>query len=703
MPGGARIPRAVLRGTTALLLLLLAGSRAAAQITPAFPVANADHTSYDLNTGIAVLQGHARVEYGTALLLADRILFDRGTGQITAVGNFTVTSEGRRLLAQGGTYNLGTGEFTLAGVLAGEPPFFLTAASAAGTKDRMTLTDALVTYNGPGDLAPTLSAAQLVYVPGQKITGVDGHLGLGDYQFIPVFKFDDPLDAAVLPLITGQAGYSHTLGAFIDLGIRVPVWPGINLGAQLGEFTARGPMAGPTGSYHYLANGDDLTGSFTSGFIHDHGDTGTDILGRKVPAGRGYFDWTHQQTIDGHLTIDADLNWWSDSAILRDFHANQFYRVQEPDSFLEATDAGKDSYLGVFTRLAPNNFELVQQRLPEIRFDLVPTAVGAGFYERFSDSYAVLQQDPLLGGPTLRSHRLDTFYSVNRPFTPSEWLSITPVAGGRLTYYADALGGRNDYTRWLGEVGFDAALRASGLFEFQSPLWGIDGLRHLVTPRISYRYIPEIDKGQAYIPPIDEQVFATELQPLELGAMRNVDDLHGANVLRLGLANILQTREAGYGSRDLVSVDLATDLNFSTGPRQHHWSDVYTDLSLTPAPWLRFTMFEHLSARTFGLHELNSRLDLIDQDWWTVQLGTAYLQHQIEQYFIEYDRRFTEIWKGVVRVRYDALAERWNELTFGVRQNLRNTWSVRYAVSWNHGQQREASFGLNVTVDLVRF
>jgi LPS-assembly protein len=272
----------------------------------------------------------------------------------------------------------------------------------------------------------------------------------------------------------------------------------------------------------------------------------------------------------------------------------------------------------------------------------------------------------------LRSDRFDVFYSIDRPLHPSEWLSITPVAGGRLTYYAKAVGDRNDYTRWLGEVGMDAELRGSGMFDYRNALWNIDGLRHLITPRFSYRYIPEIDKGETYIPSIDRRVFSTDLQPLDLGAMRNIDDLHGAHVLRLGLANILQTRDA-------------------------------TDLSLTPASWLRFSMFQRLSTRTLGLHEFNARFELIDQDWWTVRLGSNYLQHQLEEYSLEFDRRVNEVWKGFVRVRYDDLARRWNELAFGLRQNLRNTWSVRYEVSWNHGQQRESSFGLNVMIDLIRF
>ena len=695
--------RAVLRGTSALLFVLLACGRVAAQVLPPTPVALADDTSFDISTGIVVLKGHARIEYGSALLLADQIQLNRTTGQITANGDFTITSGAQRLLAEGGTYNLTTGEFRLTGVRAGEPPFYVTAASAAGTKDKMTLTGAVVTYDDPDALAPTLSADQLVYIPGKRISGVNGHLGLGGLHFFPVPQFNRSFDEVVLPLVTARAGYRHTLGAYVDLGIRVPVWPGVSVGAQIGEYTARGPMAGPAGSYTYDANGQDISGSFISGFIRDHGDTGTDLLGRRVPADRGYSQWTHQQIIDERLTVMGQINWWSDSAILRDFHPNQFYPVQQPDSFFEGVYAGDNYYIDLFTRLAPNNFEIVQERLPELRFDLVPTPIGGGFNERFSASFAALQEDSLFSGPTLRSDRFDVFYSIDRPLHPSEWLSITPVAGGRLTYYAKAVGDRNDYTRWLGEVGMDAELRGSGMFDYRNALWNIDGLRHLITPRFSYRYIPEIDKGETYIPSIDRRVFSTDLQPLDLGAMRNIDDLHGAHVLRLGLANILQTRDAGYGSRDLVTLDLASDLNISTGPGQHRWSDVYTDLSLTPASWLRFSMFQRLSTRTLGLHEFNARFELIDQDWWTVRLGSNYLQHQLEEYSLEFDRRVNEVWKGFVRVRYDDLARRWNELAFGLRQNLRNTWSVRYEVSWNHGQQRESSFGLNVMIDLIRF
>jgi LPS-assembly protein len=693
----------VLRGPSAhLLLLLLASANLTAQVTPLVPVVKADDTSFDIVTGEAVLKGHPRIEYGPTLLLADELRYNQSTNLVTGNGHFTITSGAQRLLAARGSYNLATGTLALVDVRAGEPPFHVTAVSAAGTRARMTLTHAIVTYNEPGSFAPTLSADRLIYEPGQRIIGEHGHLGLGDHQLIALPKFDHSFGEPLVTYLTARVGYRHNLGAYVDLGLHVPVWPGINLGADLGEYTARGLLFGPSGQYQFHSGDEDITGSFRSGFINDHGDKKTDLLGRPVPEERGYFEWRHWQTIDDRLTFIGHFSWWRDSEVMRDFHPTQFYPVQQPDSFLEGVYAGNNYSIDLFTRLAPNHFETVQQRLPEVRFDLLPLPIGGGVYERFNSSVAALREDALLTGPSLRSDRFDAYYSVYRPIAPADWLSITPVAGGRLTYYAKATGGRNDYTRWLGEVGIDAELRTSGVFDYHSALWQIDGLRHLLTPKLSYRYVPAADRGQPYIPPIDRQVFSTNLEPLGLGEIRNIDQLHAINTLRLGLDNTLQTRDPTYGSRDLVTFNLAADLSCAAQPGQR-WSDVYTELSVTPAPWLRFDLFQRLAPKSLTLRELNTGLELIDREWWTLRLATNYLPDQIEQYFAEYDHRVNEVWRGFARVRYDARAARWNEISFGARQNLGNTWSIRYEVAWRQGDQRESSFGVNAVVDLIRF
>ena len=198
-------------------------------------------------------------------------------------------------------------------------------------------------------------------------------------------------------------------------------------------------------------------------------------------------------------------------------------------------------------------------------------------------------------------------------------------------------------------------------------------------------------------------MFSTNLEPIDLGEMRNIDNLQAINTLRVGLNNLLQTRDKQYGSRDLLSFNLTSDFNFTTQAGQRHWSDIYTELSVMPAHWLQFDLYQRFSPQTLKLHEFNTDLKLIDQDWWTLRLSNNYLQAQIEEYYLEYQRRLNEVWQGFARVRYDARARRWDEVSYGFRQRLRNTWNIRYEMSWYQGNQRENGFGFNVAIDLVRF
>mgnify|MGYP006866426482 CR=1 FL=1 len=95
------------------------------------------------------------------------------------------------------------------------------------------------------------------------------------------------------------------------------------------------------------------------------------MLGRPIPVDRGYADWSHRQRLAPDLTLNARLNWWKDSDVLRDFRPEAYFPVQEPDTFVEATYAGANTLVSLFARFQPNSFQRVQERLPELRFDLV--------------------------------------------------------------------------------------------------------------------------------------------------------------------------------------------------------------------------------------------------------------------------------------------------------------------------------------------
>jgi LPS-assembly protein len=347
----------------------------------------------------------------------------------------------------------------------------------------------------------------------------------------------------------------------------------------------------------------------------------------------------------------------------------------------------------------------VQERLPEIRFDLLPLAVGGGLYERFTASVVRLREDSPIGAARLRSDRLDAYYSLSRPIAPTEWFAFTPLAGGRVTHYTHtagaALGG--NFTRALGEAGFDSALRTSGTFDYKNARWKIDGLRHLFTPRLSYRYIPEAAKGRGRIPPIDRPTFATYLQPLGLGDTRNIDDLRATNTLRLGFDNTLQTRDPVYGSRDLIVFNVANDFRFKRAPGERTASEVHAELGLTPARWLEASVYQSFAPQNLTLREFNTALTLRDGNRWSVRFANNFLRRQIEDYVVDGRFRLNERFDGLTRLHYDARKRRFNEQAYGLVQNLDNTWRVSYVVSLYEGRARESRFGLNVQIEAVGF
>ncbi|MFI5336107.1 MAG: LPS-assembly protein LptD [Opitutales bacterium] len=685
----------------ASLLALAVRLGAESTITPA---ATGRESLYDGTTKELILRGDARLTYGDRTLTADEIRYDGRTHAATARGNFVLTAGRRRLVADEGTYNFDTNILHVHHLRMGQFPVYLTGDTVDGTLDDLVITNATIFFRENAAYSPSIKAARLVYQK-DRIVSMEGlQLGLLGRHFISLPKLEQDLRTEVISYLDGQLGYQHNLGAFVDLALRVPVAPGVRVGAEAGLYTARGLLIGPTASYNSGSGDTFVRGSLNSGYIRDFGNRQNDVLGNPVPPDRSYLEWRHQQQIGEHFTLDGEFNYWRDSEILRDFRPDSFFNVQQPDSFLEGAYAGNNFLLSAFVRVQPNHFELTQERLPEVRFDLLPTATPLpGLYERLSASYVMLQQDAFQNLPGLRSNRFDAFYGLERPLAPTPWFTFTPVAGGRYTYYADAVNGRSNYTRALGEVGFDALLRAAGTFDYKNELWDIDGLRHLIQPRLSYRYAPEASAGQAFLPAIDRQVFTTYLPPLDIGDQRNIDQLAAMDTLRFSLGNVLQTRDASGNGRNLAELNLAADYNFSHQAGTRPLGDLYSDFALTPAPWIRLEAFEHFTPQTGRQQELNYAVEITDQDWWSVRLRSYFLRNNYEQYNLDYRQRINEVFEVTGRWRYDARLGRMDEQTYGVGQRLGQTWALRYEVSFSRGPRREGSFGINVAAELLKF
>ena len=710
----------VVRRLVLVFTLVAAGIARAAD--PSRPVTlTGKSSSFDLDTGEMVLLGGAQLRQEGLLLQADEIRSNISTKVSTAVGNVVFTRGAIRLLADRLIYQGGNGSFTAQNIRLGSYPVYAAGISASGTPTEITVEQARVFFGEPGPWQPTFNADRITYGPGRHVRSENARMGIGDVQPVPFPKFQHNLAEPLAFALTLNGGFRSSLGAFVEGGGSVPVTPVLRVGADLGIYTSRGLLAGPAGRYADPDEPEQLHGSFRTGYINDHGNKTTDILNRPVPEDRGFVEWQHEQILADHLTLRAQLNWWKDSEVLRDFRPRSFFPVQQPDTFVESVYTGANYYLSAFARLRPNSFQRVQERLPEVRFDLLPVALGNGFYARGNASAAVLREDPLpatggtppaalpsyplSGDAPWRSDRLDAYYALMRPFALHDWFDFTPIAGARVTHYANTTGAVSPggYTRWLGEAGADAALRASGTFDYQNPQWKINGLRHLITPRLSYRFIPEAENGRAQIPRIDRDVFSNYLPLLGLGDVRNIDDLHATSTLRLAVENTLQTRDAVEGTRDLLLLNVADDFRFRRQPGERDVSEIHTELALLPARWLQVDLYQSFAPQTFTLREFNAGVTLRDGTAWSLRFANNFLRHQIQDYVFDGRVRINEAFAALSRLHYDVRKHRFNEQAYGLVQNLSNTWLISYTVSLYSGPRRESRFGFNVQIDTVRF
>jgi LPS-assembly protein len=700
-------PSVIRRLLTALLACLAVGVRLGAQNAPVLqPKVSADHEEFDLANNTDILTGHVQVDYGNVRLRADHVVINSTTRVATVHGHAELTRGPLRLLADTIVYHFVDGSYSAERLRIGQYPLYLTGRTAVSNGTTVTISDATVVVREPAPFTPTITANSIVYTPGKILQAQHAFLGIGTAAPVLVPKLGESLDDPITAHATFNAGFNSTLGAYVEAGLHVPVAPDVKLGGDVGIYSDRGVMFGPSGTYTSPTDPQSLSGYFRSGFIDDHGERKTDILGQPVPEDRAYVEWTHQQQLTENLSLTAEVNYWKDSEILRDFRPEAFFKVQEPDTYVESVYTGKNYFVSLFARFEPNKFEDVQQRLPELRFDLVPFALGGGIYEQFNASAAVLREDPPLGGTPLRSDRLDGYYALTRPINPTEWFNFTPIVGGRVTHYADTEGAvsAGGYTRTLGEVGFDAQLQSSGTFDYQNEQWKIDGLRHLLTPILSYRYVPEGDRGRGAIPEIDRDVFSTYLPPLGLADTRNIDDLHAINTLRIGLDNTIQTRDPAYGSRDLLVFNTALDLDFQHLVGQREVSQIHSELTLTPAPWLALNVYESFTPQNFTLNQFSTGLTLRDGDAWSVRFANYYLRQDTAEYAVEATARVNEVYGAIARLQYDARLHLYVEQVYGLTQNLGNTWRLTYAITLYDGPRRESKApGFKFGVELLKF
>lgn len=665
----------------------------------------------------------AEIALGDIHVRADEVVYDSEGKSFRASGNVQLNLETMRVLTDLVGLNQATGEMEAQNVIGGAEMLFFDAKRVAGVSAEsktMEISGANVYFAEPHWSSVSFSTNLISYDKEEDWLRLDSSVfRIAGVPVLPLPPLSTPRFERPPVRVWASSGSKSSTGVYFSTTTHLTVFDEYEPGILLDFYERSGPLVGPALAYDTRDEASTrwMFGDFQSGYINDTGTRNEDIYGNEIGGRRGFINWFHKQQLD-KLEITASIHRWSDSEVMDDFRSQIYNENQNPDNFVELVIPDRAYYISAITRMHLNDYQSVQQRLPEIRFDMMPDEIGkTGIFQRFSASYASLVEESSdqyhltqtnYHGDELKSSRADFYYGWDAPIKFGEVATLTPVAGVRTTFYGSTVPDRDDtYWRTLGQLGFDLQFLVTGTSGYQNKTWGIDGLRHVLRPVLQYRYMPGVDSQSSRIPQIDRDIYRDAPSILDLGENRAVDQIYDEHIFRFGLENLFQTRDEKYGSRDLAELNIYQDIRKTERPVDNrNWSDNFVVLNITPANWISFAFAHRMDVYDFKTKSFKSSVTFTDGDVWSATLGARFVANddlayygcdtRARQYTIRADYRLNSYFQIYGDWRYDDEKNYFTDQYYGLRQRLGNSWAIEYYVR----HERDTSDGCEVSVGI---
>lgn len=639
---------------------------------------------WDLTTGIVTATNGVLIEYGGAVLTADRVTLNQKTGEASADGRVRIQRDDMVWVGEHITYNFNTHQMEAAQFRTGKPPVFAGGADLHGdVSNRVyTVRHAYITTDDISEPTQRIRATSIKIVPGERFEARNAVLYLGK---VPVFYFpvySRKLDERANRFILTPGSSSH-YGAFLLGSYTFFLNEQIDGALHLDYRTKRGIGTGADANLHLDQWGE---AAFKYYYAHDI-DANADSPGLSIPDDRQRFYFSYNATPFTNLNVKSRVDYQSDERLLHDFLEGDYRRNPQASTFVEVNKLWPNFSLDVYAQPRVNDFLETIERLPEVKLTAFRQQLGPlpFFYESESSAgwYRRLFADT--NSPAIASYsafRADTFHQLTLPWTFFGWLNVTPRAGGRFTYYdcATATNPSNEISRAVFNTGVEVSFKSSRLWPAaKSALLDVDGIRHIIEPSVNYVFVPVPNKRPAGLPQFDYELPSFRLLPIEFPDYNSIDSVDSQNTLRLGLRNKLQTKRDGRID-NLAWWDVYTDWRLQRRQGQETFADLFSDLAFKPRSWLTVESLTRWDLNDGRLNMALHNLSFQPNDVWNWSVGHWYLRDG----FIDQGSslisstllwRLSENWAFRTEHSFEARNGRMQEQAYTVYRDLRS-WTA---------------------------
>jgi lipopolysaccharide assembly outer membrane protein LptD (OstA) len=369
---------------------------------------------------------------------------------------------------------------------------------------------------------------------------------------------------------------------------------------------------------------------------------------------RSLVRWRHKWIIDEstdyvseYYKIDDAKRaaYGTDNNFLKDYFYREYEEDEQPRSYAQVHHNFDYGSMDLLVQGRVNNWYNTGfvEKYPEVTYSLPSYQLGESrFYFDNSSTIANLNKKNMTSvsssTPNVHVNRFDT---TNKFIIPAKVsiFQVSPFVGTRETVWSEDLD-RDMRLRTIFLTGSDVSTKFFRVFDVKTNAYGLDinGLRHIITPTVSYAF-----DHKPTVPAY---------------ALRQIDGVdsitYSSNRAGLGLTNTLQTK------RDKKSIDLAVLAVSNSyyykpkGGPGSYLGDYLFDLELRPYSWMSFLADATYSHRYdyFTNANYDAVFNLASER--TFSLGQRYQRKSSDDMTMGFDWRLTPKWKFGAYERYQV-------------------------------------------------
>jgi LPS-assembly protein len=672
----------------------------------------ADQVSFSTTDNKAHAKGDVVVTSKDQQLFCDELQLDRVVQEAVAGGNVYLDTPQEQVVAKGLTYNFndGTGEFRDARVYI--DPYQIKGQKIDKISENyMTMDEGYLTTCDLDEPHYRMGAHRMDIYQHDKavVHGMKIYLGKVPVMYLPYYV----QNLKNRPIVTFVPGEKKDFGLFLLTTARFQVGDRVKVALHVDTRERTGFGEGFDVSYNTPNFGSGLVSAY---YTNENLIASSHLWNMYNSSGvkKGPTDhhtlyrviWRHKWQIDKDTNVVLQYYKIHDYGMLNSDGTvnNYFLKTYFPRDYQQnANNSNLDTYL-LLTRVMPHGtltFDIDTsrenpqlrgvERFPQIQYVFNNQQIGkTGFYAKSTDTYSDLTYKSYSGDPNPpfneKTQRFDSNNDINHPFKIG-FISFNPHLGGEETYYSRTADiNESNVIRGMFRGSLDMSTKFYKFYDYHTNFAGlnINGLRHIITPTITYLY-----QARPTIP-------ASNLNQFDPA----IDDLYRIHQFEFGLENKLQTKRNGqvvdllrflidvnYGLKGTTVGPAAQQTGLGSTARRG-FNPYDSVLDFYPTNWLTFHNDNEYDFKAGHWNSENFDGEIHGKGC-SFSLGNRYTRYEGDQVTSEFDYTINPKWKFKIYETFPL-----TQATIGYTAPVADIYAAPTTITTNSTSARETELVL---------